>query len=127
MKSVKQVIVVRKDLKIKRSKLAALVSQVASKFITENNESKRGDELLVKLSKQEAEWINNDGLPIILGVNSQDALDDLILKAEMLNINVNTTVKQSTKPGDESILLCASFGPDEDEIINQVTGNLKPI
>lgn len=127
MKNVKQVIVVRKDLKMKRSRLAALVSQVASKFITENNESNRGDELHVKLSKQEADWINNSSLPIVLGVNSQDALNDLILKAEILNINVNTTTKDSGKPDDDSELLCASFGPDEDDLINQVTGNLKPI
>lgn len=126
MKSVKQVIVVRKDLKMRRSQLAAIVSHASSKFLTENNESNRGDELHVKLSKQEAEWLQESSMPIVLGANSQDALNDLILRAELLNINVNTSMKRPTKPGDEEVLLCASFGPDEEEIINQVTGNLKP-
>ncbi len=127
MQKVKQVIVIRKDVKMKRSKLIALASQVASRFLIDNNESSRGDELHVKLSKEEAEWINGSSLPIILSVSSLDALNDLVFKAELLDVNVHTVASQSLKPEDESSLLCAAFGPDEEEIINKITGNLKPV
>lgn len=127
MQKVKQVIVIRKDVKMKRSRLIALASQVASRFLIDNNESSRGDELVVKLSKEEAEWINGSSPPIILSVSSHDALNDLVFKAELLDVNVHTVSSQSTKSEGDPSLLCAAFGPDEEEIINKITGNLKPV
>ena len=53
MKNVKQVIVVRKDLKLRKGKLASLAAHAAMQFILDNNESDRPDELQVKLSQQE--------------------------------------------------------------------------
>jgi len=125
MKNIKQVIVVRKDLKLHKSKVAALTSQVATKFLTENNESDRRDELYVKLSQQEVEWLWNSSAPDVLGVHSQYAIDDLIFQAELLGINVHAITGSISK--EDSSTLCVAFGPDEEELINRITGNLKPI
>ena len=127
MKNVKQVIVVRKDLRMRKSKVASLTSQVATKFLTENNEAVRNDELYVKLSREEVTWLHNSSAPIILGINSQDELNDLILKAEFLGINVYAITGSLAKPDSDTSILCASFGPDEEELINKITGNLKLI
>lgn len=127
MKSVKQVIVVRKDLKLHKSKVAALTSQVATKFLTENNESNRLDELYVKLSQEEVEWLREALPPDVLGVNSQYAIDDLIFQAELLGVNVHFVTGSIAKSEEDNSILCAAFGPDEEELINRITGNLKPI
>ena len=127
MNNIKQVIVMRKDLKLHKSKMASLASRAAFKFLIENNESKRGDELFVKLSPEEVQWLQNSLGPVVVGVDSQEALDDLIFKAEMSGMNVHTVLGPSTKPDSGSILLCAAFGPDDEELINRITGNLKLI
>lgn len=139
MKNIKQVIVIRKDLKLRKNQIVSYATQAAIKFLTENNESNRGDELYVKLSNEETEWINSSLTQTILGVNSQNTLRDLIFHAELLNINVysvfmpepsksieNESMKNESIES-ESIIICAAFGPDDEDIINQLIGNLKPI
>lgn len=126
MKNVKQVIIVRKDLKLSKSKVIALATAVASKFLTENNEATRQDELYVKLSQEEVEWLQTEAMPTILGINSQRAIADLTFQAELLGINVHVITDQTTKSG-ESTILCASIGPDEEELVNKITDNLKSI
>jgi PTH2 family peptidyl-tRNA hydrolase len=127
MKSVKQVVVVRKDLKLRKSKVAALTSQVSTRFLTENNESDRLDELYVRLSNEEAIWLQNLSAPIVLGINSQNALNNLIFQAKLLGINVHSITGSFTTSKEDDSILCVAFGPDEEELINKITGNLKPI
>lgn len=127
MKNIKQVIVVRKDLKLHKSKVAALTSRAATKFLTENNESDRGDELYVKLSNEEAAWLKGSSAPDVLGVNSHHAIEGLIFQAELLGVSVHSITGSYTKIEDGNSVLCVAFGPDEEELINRITGNLKPI
>ena len=55
----KQVILVRQDLKMKKSQVAAMVAKASTEFFLVNDESDRGDELSVKLTPEEADWINS--------------------------------------------------------------------
>lgn len=130
MKNIKQVIVIRKDLKLRKNKLASLAAHAAMQFILDNNESDRPDELQVKLSQQEIQWLNgsfdNDVLGI-LGISSQDALSDMVLKAQLNGINVYSIFEKSKKPDEGPQLICAAFGPDEEDQISQVVGSLKSI
>ena len=125
MKNIKQVIVIRKDLKLRKNKLASLAAHAAIQFILDNNESDRPDELQVKLSQQEVYWLKNSFDNDILVVNSQDALSDIILKAELNGINVYSIFEKSKKSDEGPQLICAAFGPDEEDQISQVVGNLK--
>ena len=81
MEDIKQVIVVRKDLRLRKSEMAAHVAHASMKFLLDNDESERGDELLVKLSMEEASWLQGSFRKIIVGVNSEEALKSLIFKA----------------------------------------------
>ena len=125
MRNVKQVIVIRKDLRLRKNKLVSLAIRATMQFILDNNESDRPDELQVKLSQQEVYWLKNSFDNDILVVSSQDALSDIILKAELNGINVYSIFEKSKKSDEGPQLICAAFGPDEEDRISQVVGNLK--
>lgn len=126
MKNVKQAVVVRKDLKFSKGKIAELVAKSSMRFFIENNESERRDELLIKLSHEEVDWIKTSA-PVVFGIGSQEALSELVFKAELSGVNVySITGTEDTKLEEDSIL-CAAIGPDEDAIIDQLIGNLKRI
>lgn len=127
MKNVKQVIVVRKDLKLKKGKIALLTAHAAMQFILDNNESDRPDELQVKLSQQEIQWLKGSFEKEVLGIDSQDALSSMVLRAELNGINVYSIFDKSKKPDEGPQLVCAAFGPDEEDQLAQVVGSLKSI
>jgi len=51
----------------------------------------------------------------------------MILKAELNGINVYSIFDKSKKPDEGPQLVCAAFGPDEEDQIAQIVGNLKSI
>jgi len=127
VKNVKQVIVVRKDLRLKRGKIASLAAHAAMQFIIDNNESERPDELQVKLSQQEIQWLKSSSTKDIVGVDSHDALSSLVLRAELNGVNVYSVFDATRKPDEIPQLLCAAFGPDEEDQIAEIIGSLKSI
>ena len=124
MKDIKQVIVVRKDLNLRKSELAAQVATASIGFLLDNNESKRANEINVKLSNEEAQWINESFPKVVVGIDSEDALQDLIFKAEIEGVGfypvVNTTARGNS-------MVCVAFGPDQSAIVDQVTGHLRTL
>jgi peptidyl-tRNA hydrolase len=96
-------------------------------FILDNNESDRPDELQVKLSQQEVQWIKGTFDKDVLGIDSHDALSDMVLKAELNGVNVYSIFDKSKKPDEGPQLVCAAFGPDEEDQLAQIIGSLKSI
>ena len=125
MKDVKQVIIVRKDIKLRKSELAAQVATASMGFLLDNNESERRDEINVKLSNEEALWINGTFEKAIMGVDSEDALKELMLKAELEGIGVYPVHGKD----DEIMgsLTCIALGPDNSDVINHITRNLRTL
>lgn len=128
MSDVKQVIVVRKDLNMRKGKIAARVAHASMKFLTDNNEADRGDEIVVKLSPAEAMWLTGSFTKVVVGVDSEDALNDLVFKAELEGIEVHPIVDADRTEFDGvPTLTCAAFGPCEADVLDKITGNLKLI
>lgn len=128
MKSVKQAIIIRRDLKLRKEEYASLAASVSMKFVFDNNESDRADKLLVTLSPHETQWIKESSPKSVLGIDSEDALQDLAFRAEMMGASVYIiTTEQSFSIKDKSEIVCVAIGPDEENVINQITGHLKPI
>ena len=124
MEDIKQVIVVRKDLRLRKSEMAAHVAHASMKLLLDNDESERGDELLVKLSMEEASWLQGSFRKIIVGVNSEEALKSLIFKAELAGINTYPIINFQEQTNS---IVCAAFGPDDASSIDKITGHLKLI
>jgi PTH2 family peptidyl-tRNA hydrolase len=126
MSDVKQVIVVRKDLNMRKGKIASQVAHASMKFLLDNNEAERGDELVIKLTPVEAMWLTGSFTKVVVSVDSEDALNDLVFKAEIEGIEVHTIIDSGrTEFGGVPTLTCAAFGPCESNVIDKITGNLK--
>jgi len=124
----KQVIVVRRDLNMRKGKLAAQVAHASVKFLVENNESDRGDALLVRLTPDEASWLLGEGgsTKIVVGVDTEGALQDLIFRAKLLGIEAFPIVDAGrTEFNGVPTLTCAAFGPAAAAALDELTGNLK--
>lgn len=124
---VKQVLVVRKDLNMRKGKMVAQGAHAAMKFLIDNNESTRPDELYVKLSPAEAQWLFGGGFTkAVCGCDSKEELEQLVLVAKLNNIEVHEIIDSGrTEFHGEPTLTCAAFGPDNAELIDKVTGHLK--
>lgn len=128
MSDIKQVIVVRKDLNMRKGKMCAQVAHASMKFLTDNNEAERGDEMVVKLSPVEAEWLTGSFTKVVVSVDSQDALEDLMLRAQLEGVECHHIIDAGkTEFNGVPTLTCAAFGPCESHILDKLTGNLKLI
>lgn len=124
--NVKQVIVVRKDLNMRKGKLASQVAHASMKFLVDNSDSDRDDVLQVSLSEYEVEWLNGSFTKVVVSVDSEDALNDLILKAKLNDVAVYPIVDSGkTEFNGVATLTCAAFGPDDSTTLDKVTGHLK--
>jgi len=127
MKDIKQVIIVRKDLNLRKNELASHVATASMGFLLENNESERNDVINVKLSNEEVMWLNGSFEKIIVGVDSEKDLKDLMFKAELEGIGVYPVLSRNSDKFNDSTITCAALGPDDSKLINHVTGHLKSI
>lgn len=127
MDDVKQVIVVRKDLNMRKGKIAAQVAHASMKFLVDNNEAERGDSIVVNLTPAEAQWLLSGSFTkIVVGCDSEDALRDLIFQAELADVEVHPIVDAGrTEFNGVPTLTCAAFGPTTNEELDKITGNLK--
>jgi PTH2 family peptidyl-tRNA hydrolase len=126
--AIKQVIVVRRDLNMRKGKMCAQAAHASMKFLLDNNEANRADELYVKLSNIEAMWVTGSFTKVVVGCDSEDELVNLITKAEINGVEVHSIVDNGTTEFHGTpTLTCAAFGPDKSDVIDEITGNLKLI
>lgn len=126
MSEVKQIIVVRKDLNMRKGKLARQVAHAHIKFLLANNEAERGDEIVVKLTPEESEWMVSGSMStIVVSCDSEDELRSLMFQAELADIEVYPVIdKGKTEFHGVPTLTCAVFGPCEASDIDPITGKL---
>lgn len=124
MPNVKQVIVVRTDLNMRKGKLASQVAHAAMKFLLDANDSSRNDILNIELTTFESDWLVSGDIKVV-GIKSQDALLDLILRAQLEGVEVQPNVDNSVELDGVNILTCAAFGPHDSDTLDKITGHLK--
>ncbi|AAR39098.1 NEQ244 [Nanoarchaeum equitans Kin4-M] len=112
---VKQVIVCRK-LDIGKGKLCAQVAHAsldAALKVYRNNK-----ELFDR-------WYREGAKKVVLKVNSLEELLDIAKKAMEKGIVVSIIRDAGKTQVSPGTIICIALGPDEDEKIDQITGNLK--
>ena len=114
----KQVILVRMDLKMGVGKIAAQCSHAALKAYKEMNRSDVGRKLTEL-------WETSGQAKVVLKVNDEDHMRSLADEASKLGINV-ATIRDAgrTQIPSGSMTVCA-LGPASAEQIDRVTGALK--
>lgn len=133
MKSTKQVIVIRKDLKMRRGKEIAQGSHASMAFLTKHFLER--PEIMFKLSydgttinlkRVEKKWLNTSFRKITCTVDSLDELLELDRKAQELGIESNVITDSGfTEFNGVPTITCLALGPDYDEVLNPITSNLK--
>ena len=128
MGSIKQVILIRKDLKMRRGKEIAQGSHAAMAFLIDRLRRLQGpgNAAVVQLSDVENEWISAGMGKVCLQVTSEDELLDHHRKAVELGL-ASHLIRDSgrTEFGGIPTFTACAIGPDEAVRIDQVTGDLK--
>lgn len=116
MDDIKQIIVMRRDLKMSRGKEISQGSHASMLFLLRKK----------SLTKVEKLWVESGMKKVCVRVDSEQELLDLNKMAKELQLECNL-VKDSGKTefGGISTLTCLALGPDYAHLVDRVTGKLK--
>jgi PTH2 family peptidyl-tRNA hydrolase len=117
----KQVIVIRKDLKMRRGKEIAQGCHASLAVVLDLLKTKAG------LNDPRAKpWLEGRFKKVCVVVNSEQELLDLVEKAKSNNVlNVLITDAGLTEFNGVPTITCAAIGPDTEANVDAVTGELK--
>ena len=128
---IKQVIVVRKDLKMPPGKLAAQVAHASMAVILNAmTKSTDGNGVKYTLSCVSGDpidsWISGSFTKVVVGVESEQELERLY----QLGIESRTPCSRIVDEGRTTFngiptLTCCAFGPAPASVLDAITGNLK--
>jgi len=131
--NLKQVTVVRKDLNMRKGKIASQVAHgvlnVVVKTAINNGErfflDRKGD-IKTKGDTYLNKWLDISYKKIVLYVESEEDLVMLYMKARSYDI-ISTLIQDNglTEFNGEKTYTCVAFEPLPDEMIDEITGDLK--
>lgn len=109
----KQVIVIRKDLKMSKGKLA---TQAAHASV---NVYKKAKKSIVD------EWLSNGGKKVILKVDTEKELINIYEKAKVSKLPCVLIKDAGLTHLSPGTVTAVGIGPDDEKKINKITGKLK--
>jgi PTH2 family peptidyl-tRNA hydrolase len=115
----KQIIVIRKDLKMRRGKEVAQSCHASLAFLSKKYMNN------IPLTDAEKEWLDNSYAKICLVVNSEEELIEIHQNALDAGLESNLII-DSGKTEFHGVLTktCVAIGPDYCEKIDPITSNL---
>ena len=140
MNSVKQIIVIRKDLNMRKGKLAAQAAHASMKILTDRlaaqpfsltgaySEVPRFVELSVAMSQSDKlyKWLIGDSTKIVVSVDSLEELEKLEATAQKANINTaKITDAGRTEFNGIPTITALAVGPEQSSKIDPITQHLK--
>ena len=125
----KQVIVIRRDLRMRRGKEIAQGAHAAEAWLTgrvlQNIHPNGAVDHLV-LSPAERAWLESSFRKVTVKVNSEEELLAVYAKALGARLVVNLiTDRGLTEFGGVPTRTCLAVGPDYDDLVDPVTGDLE--
>lgn len=125
---IKQVIIVRKDLKMSYGKTAAQVAHAALGAVLENNDFEKKDDYTIMTSiitHDTQTWLEEAFTKVVVSVNSEDEIYEFAKKARKAQLPCKVIVDNGfTEFRGNKTTTCVAIGPGPEEIINDITGNL---
>ena len=117
---IKQVIVIRKDLNMRKGKMIAQGCHASisflNKIITEN----------LSIPDIYTEWLKKGQAKICVGVDSLEELLDIYNKAKKDKLEVHLTKDSGlTEFKGNPTITCLAIGPDKSDKIDEITKHLK--
>jgi PTH2 family peptidyl-tRNA hydrolase len=123
----KQVIVVRKDLNMRKGKIGAQVAHASMKVLLDRQITLvNKSELVLELTQELYQWLYEEPFTkICVSVNSEEELLQIQQKAiEMGVLNALITDSGKTEFNGVPTNTCLAIGPADNDTINQITGHL---
>jgi len=122
---VKQVIVIRKDLKMRRGKEIAQGAHASMSFLSHMVRERLLDGERVELSVVQKEWIEGKFTKVCVRVDDEESLMAVAKKAKEVGVDCHVITDAGlTEFGGVPTKTCLAVGPDESSLIDQVTGGL---
>jgi len=130
---IKQVIIIRKDLNMRKGKMAAQAAHASMKVIIDMMSKKymlHGKmerwSLLMSDDQEIYQWLNGPFKKIVVGVNSEKELMDLYIAASIAGLP-HALIQDSglTEFHGNSTYTAMAIGPAKSEEIDRITGNLE--
>ena len=123
--NVKQVIILRKDLNMRKGKMVAQGAH-ASMAVFLNRGSDNGAGFCFNLTDDMREWLEGRFTKICLGVDSLDALLSIHDKAMLQGLPCSLITDAGlTEFNGEPTMTAIAIGPADSKKIDLITGNLK--
>lgn len=129
---IKQVIIIRKDLNMRKGKMAAQAAHASMKIFLENsyisnfNKAINADEILcIPISKTMKEWILGDYTKIVVGCNSKKELINYYEAAKTHKLPCSLIKDAGYTEFDEPTYTAVAIGPADADKIDKITGHLK--
>lgn len=122
---VKQVIVMRHDLKMRRGKQIAQGAHASMSFLCRRLQE--SDSVSVNdFSEVQSAWLTGSFAKVCCRVNSEEELFEIHDKAQEAGLEVHLiTDSGKTEFHDQPTNTCLAIGPDETEKIDTITGHLQ--
>ena len=136
---IKQVIVVRKDLNMRKGKIAAQVAHASMKVLLDRmsvtpnaaNMEDPSNPFIIRAMTMTPnsymnQWLEGSFAKIVVSCNSEEELRNLECDAHEAGIpNALITDAGATEFNGVPTVTCLAIGPHSSEEINKITGNLK--
>lgn len=122
----KQVIVIRKDLNMRKGKMVAQGAHASMAVFFNRIKAINGKSIVIKIDGSELEWILGTFTKICVGVDSEKEL--LKIYARAVGNELPASIIEDcglTEFHGVPTNTAVAIGPAEDEIIDKITGHLK--
>jgi len=122
---IKQVIVIRKDLKCRRGKEIVQGCHASNMFLMWRlGTIKKGASIHYTLSEVEELWLEGNYKKICVTVDSESELDRIYEEARLAGLEVNMVTDLGLTEFKKPTKTCLAIGPDYSEKIDKITGKL---
>jgi peptidyl-tRNA hydrolase, PTH2 family len=124
-RAAKQVIVMRKDLGMRKGKMIAQGAHASLKVLTDRRRDIDDDTFAIALTPAMKAWLTGRFTKVCVGVESEAALDAVVAKARAANVPVALiTDAGKTEFHGVPTKTCCAIGPAWTDEVDAITGEL---
>jgi PTH2 family peptidyl-tRNA hydrolase len=124
--NIKQVLIIRKDLNMRKGKIAAQAAHASNVFLVNKIKQLRERPSEVNFTQVELDWIDNKFTKICVSVDSEAEMLEIYNLAKDSGLHVSKIIDSGTTEfGGVPTLTALAIGPDIGELIDHITGHLK--
>ena len=124
-RTAKQVIVMRKDLNMRKGKMIAQGAHASLKVLTDRRSHVDDDTFAIELTPAIKAWLTGRFTKVCVSVDSEEALDAVVARAKASNIPVALIVDAGkTEFHGVPTKTCCAVGPAWTDEVDAITGEL---